>query len=91
MPREKRKPEGSGKAAQEWGIVVRREDGTQLYYFINEGHIDSWGKPLEFRQLPIDGSQARARIGTLAGEPGRARARLARSSRRAYSSLPTIR
>ena len=48
MPREKRKPKGSGKNPQEWGIVVRREDGTQLYYFVNERHVDSWGRPLEF-------------------------------------------
>ncbi len=27
---------------------MRREDGTQLYYFVNERHVDSWGKPLEF-------------------------------------------
>ncbi|HEX6519709.1 MAG TPA: hypothetical protein VF070_06785, partial [Streptosporangiaceae bacterium] len=32
----------------EWGVVVRREDGAQLYYFVHEGHVDSWGKPLEF-------------------------------------------
>ncbi|HEX6527814.1 MAG TPA: hypothetical protein VF070_48515, partial [Streptosporangiaceae bacterium] len=41
-------PAGSGKTPQEWGVVVRREDGAQLYYFVHEGHVDSWGKPLEF-------------------------------------------
>jgi hypothetical protein len=48
LPRENRKPKGSGKNPQEWGIVVRREDGTLLYYFVREGHVDSWGKPLGF-------------------------------------------
>lgn len=48
MPREKRKPAGSGKTPHEWGIVVRREDGAQLYFFEKERVVDSWGKQLEF-------------------------------------------
>ena len=47
MPREKRKPRGSGKTAQDWGIIVRLADGTQLYYYVDERHVDSQGKPLE--------------------------------------------
>jgi hypothetical protein len=47
LPREKRKPAGSGKAAQDWGIVVRLADGTELYYYVDEQHVDSRGNPLE--------------------------------------------
>ena len=47
MPEERRKPAGSGKAPQDWGIVVRLADGTQLYYYVDEWHVDSQGNPLE--------------------------------------------
>jgi hypothetical protein len=47
LPREKRKLTGSGKTAQEWIILVRLADGTQLCYYIDEHLSGSWGKPLE--------------------------------------------
>ena len=47
MPREKRKPEGSGKSAQDWAIVVRLADGSQHYYYTDQRHVDSRGNPLE--------------------------------------------
>jgi hypothetical protein len=47
LPRGKRILRGSGKNTQEWIILVRLAGGTQLYYYIDEHRVDSWGKPLE--------------------------------------------
>ena len=87
VPREKRKPKGSGKTPQEWGIVVRREDGTQLHYFVNERHVDSRGKPLEF------GAASRRRTGsrprsTRVAEPPRCRRTPQRRSTPSCGSPP---
>jgi hypothetical protein len=47
VPREKRKPKGSGGAAPDWGIVVRLANGHQLYYYLDERYVDGRGNPLE--------------------------------------------
>jgi len=43
----RRRSVGDRTEAGRWGIAVRLADGSRLYYFRDDDHVDAAGRPLE--------------------------------------------